>query len=106
MNGAVAIEMPTDLRNSLGGELNATASDTYEPRKGILRLTVGVPSSYRKTHCPSEETRLPPRWRSPEFLLYYVAAAIVIPVMIWLPVVLSSCKCAQEHLKSASLHIL
>jgi protein-cysteine N-palmitoyltransferase HHAT len=104
MNGAVAIDMPTDLRNSLGGELNATASEAYEPRKGILRLTVGVPSSYRKT--PSEETRFPPRWMSPEFLLYYVAAAIVIPVMIWLPVVLSSCKYAQEHLKSASLYIL
>ncbi|KAH9955917.1 MBOAT, membrane-bound O-acyltransferase family-domain-containing protein [Russula dissimulans] len=58
--------------------------DKSPRRAGITRLTVDVPSARaaRETH--------PPRWRTPEFLLYYVVFVFAIPWMIYLPIQLSS----------------
>lgn len=49
----------------------------------IVKLTVDIPSSYQ----PQTTT---PRWKTPEFLFYYVVFIVVIPIMVWIPVRLSS----------------
>lgn len=58
--------------------------DKLQRRGGITRLTVDVPSAR-----PTTETR-PPRWRTPEFFLYYVIFLTALPWMIYLPSQLSS----------------
>lgn len=56
---------------------------------GLISLTVEIPSTRR----PTSEKRPPPRWGTLEFKLYYVIACVVIPIMIWVPVSLSSREC-------------
>ncbi|EMD33382.1 hypothetical protein CERSUDRAFT_108172 [Gelatoporia subvermispora B] len=68
MSGDVAIDMPTDLR--------------------ITRLTVDIPSSYRPV--PPREEQSAPKWRSPEFVFYGIIFVLVVPIMVWIPVTLSS----------------
>ncbi|TFK61685.1 MBOAT-domain-containing protein [Pluteus cervinus] len=53
---------------------------------GLVDLTVHIPS----TSTPHGGQRPPPRWRTLEFKVYFTIAAIVIPIMIWIPVSLSS----------------
>ncbi|EIN03983.1 MBOAT-domain-containing protein [Punctularia strigosozonata HHB-11173 SS5] len=79
--------MQADHNSSFNTEFDPRTGG-YDPRRGILHLTVGIPSSYRKV--PAEDTRPPSRWTTPEFVLYYVMAAVVIPVMVWIPTTLSS----------------
>jgi hypothetical protein len=55
-------------------------------RRGIARLTVEVPASAP----PAGARAMPARWRTPEFLFYYVCAVVVIPLMVWVPWRLSS----------------
>ncbi|KAF9790369.1 MBOAT-domain-containing protein [Thelephora terrestris] len=50
----------------------------------ILKLTVEIPSS----HQPTADTT--PRWKTLEFFFYYVMFIAVMPVMVWIPVALSS----------------
>ena len=89
--GAVSIEMPTDLRPNSGmAPLNLDPELNTSKRKGITRLTVNIPSSNRSPHTAVEETRSPSRWKSLEFTFYYVVFLIVMPVMIWVTVDLSS----------------
>ncbi|KAF8903744.1 MBOAT, membrane-bound O-acyltransferase family-domain-containing protein [Gymnopilus junonius] len=59
--------------------------------KGIARLTVHIPSAFKRNAARSSfnETRVPPRWNTLEFRFYYLVALFAIPVMIWLPVSLS-----------------
>ncbi|KAL1739025.1 MBOAT, membrane-bound O-acyltransferase family-domain-containing protein [Schizophyllum fasciatum] len=52
----------------------------------LVDLTVGIPSSERRV---SQERLAPPRWRSTEFLCYYVAAVFVLPLMAYIPTRLS-----------------
>ncbi|KAI0312315.1 MBOAT-domain-containing protein [Amylostereum chailletii] len=79
--------MPTELRRSLSplelGE--AHKAPTPSVRTGIIRLTVDVPSTHRGT-----ENATGSRWRTPEFMFYYVVFAVVVPWMVWVPVSLSS----------------
>ncbi|KAJ3969030.1 MBOAT, membrane-bound O-acyltransferase family-domain-containing protein [Lentinula raphanica] len=56
----------------------------------ITDLTVKIPSSSRRTSIPSEAQRTPSRWRTLEFRLYYVVLCLALPVMIWIPITLSS----------------
>ena len=51
----------------------------------IVKFTVDIPFS----HQP-QAAETTPRWRTPEFFFYYVAFIVVIPVMVWIPVTLSS----------------
>ena len=102
--GDTVINMPTDLRNdqhvddSANIELeplhhhyhssNGRSRAGKEPgpsRRGILRLTVDVPLS----NSPKAGLARPPRWRTPEFFVYGVVFAVVVPLMIWKPVDLS-----------------
>ena len=89
----VVIDMISDLRRpSAVHELDSqrdTDASRQRQRKGILQLTVDIPSSYRPGTV-TDERRAPPRWRMPEFLFYYVAAVVAIPFMVWVPMQLSN----------------
>ncbi|ESK97357.1 glycerol transporter [Moniliophthora roreri MCA 2997] len=64
--------------------------DILPKQMRLVDLTVTIPSSSRTTSLPNEEAKNPSRWRTAEFQFYYIVAAIVIPIMIWIPVTLSS----------------
>jgi hypothetical protein len=56
----------------------------------ITDLTIRIPNSSRSaTGLQPDPSRS--RWRSREFMVYYVAFAVVVPMMIWTPIRLSSC---------------
>ncbi|EIW57931.1 MBOAT-domain-containing protein [Trametes versicolor FP-101664 SS1] len=79
--------MPTDLRSTAAFELDSPELPPPEP-KGLARLTVTIPSSY------SPQVKVAPhplpRWRTPEFMVYYVVFVLVVPMMAWIPYSLSS----------------
>ncbi|KAG1737067.1 MBOAT, membrane-bound O-acyltransferase family-domain-containing protein [Suillus paluster] len=82
----VVINMPTDMR-SQGGDFSKFDLDYVPPKPGgITLLTVNIPTSTRIQN----EQRPPPRWKTPEFVFYYVVALFVIPLMVWVPIYLSS----------------
>lgn len=56
--------------------------------KGIARLTVDIPSSFRQK-MPYGVGISTSRWSTVEFKFYYVVALFVIPTMIWIPMSLS-----------------
>ncbi|EPQ53946.1 MBOAT-domain-containing protein [Gloeophyllum trabeum ATCC 11539] len=75
MSGEVALQMPTDLRS-------------VSALEGVIRLTVDVPAS--ASRGVSGRKRPAARWRTPEFILYEVLFVIVVPILVWVPVKLSS----------------
>lgn len=86
MSEDIAIDMPTDLRNQ---ESHFSTFDLdYTPPKpgGIISLTVDIPASSRIL----DESHPLPRWKTPEFIFYYVVALFAIPLMAWVPIYLSS----------------
>jgi hypothetical protein len=86
MQKDTVINMPTDMRNQ-EGHLSTFDLDYTPPiPRGITSLTVNIPASNRI----SNEPRPPPRWRTPEFIFYYVVALFAIPLMAWVPIHLSS----------------
>jgi len=87
MQRDVVIDMPTDLRLQDGRFSKLDIDDVPPIPRGITSLTIDVPASGRITNEP----RPPPRWKTPEFIVYYVVALVVIPLMVWVPICLSSC---------------
>ncbi|EGN99369.1 hypothetical protein SERLA73DRAFT_90723 [Serpula lacrymans var. lacrymans S7.3] len=84
---ALQVQMPTDLRSK--DKLGAFQLDNVSGKsRGIASLTVDIPSSHRSQG--PEESRPPARWRTTEFLVYYLIAIIVLPWMIWVPISLST----------------
>ncbi|KAI0636277.1 MBOAT-domain-containing protein [Trametes polyzona] len=79
--------MPTDLRPTAAFELDSPEQAPPNP-KGLARLTVTIPSSYNPQVKAAQHPL--PRWRTPEFMVYYVVFAVVVPVMVWIPYQLSS----------------
>ncbi|KAI1792160.1 MBOAT-domain-containing protein [Ganoderma leucocontextum] len=79
--------MPSDLRQTSAFELDSPPESSYRP-KGITRLTVHIPTAYSAQ--VKAETHPAPRWRTPEFMVYYVVFACVLPIMFWIPYRLSS----------------
>jgi hypothetical protein len=78
--------MPTDVRPLTAFEFESELRPRN--RKGITVLTVDIPSSNR---IPTpDEGRPPSRWKTLEFALYYAVFLTVIPIMVWVPVDLSS----------------
>ncbi|KAL1732281.1 MBOAT, membrane-bound O-acyltransferase family-domain-containing protein [Schizophyllum commune] len=63
-----------------------TSSTHSHPRMRLVDLTVDIPSSERRV---PQEKLAPPRWRTKEFLVYYVVAACVLPLMAYIPMRLS-----------------
>jgi hypothetical protein len=82
--GDVAIQMQQSPRSQLDVITGESDPDKSPRRGGITRLTVDVPSAR-----PPGETR-PPRWRTPEFLLYYVVFTTGAAWMVYLPIQLSA----------------
>ncbi|KAI0788249.1 MBOAT-domain-containing protein [Fomes fomentarius] len=74
--------MPTDLRPSATFELDSPAQ--FKP-KGITRLTVDISSSHKRA-----ESHPPAKWRTTEFMCYYVVFALALPLMAWIPYTLST----------------
>ena len=83
MSDHIVLQMPSDDRklSPLGIE---GLVNRKEPSR-IVKLTVDIPSS----HQPRTADTVP-RWKTPEFFFYYVVFAVVVPVMVWIPVALSS----------------
>jgi hypothetical protein len=63
-----------------------TSMSPTDRRKGVAQLTVHIPDAAART--PSTTSRS--RWSTLEFRLYALAFAIVVPLMVWIPVKLSS----------------
>ncbi|KAK7686116.1 hypothetical protein QCA50_010928 [Cerrena zonata] len=80
--------MPSDSRRDYSTPNLHPDLLSQRGRSGITKLTVDIPSSYRP---PPENitTRYPSQWRTPEFYLYYVAFAAVVPFMVYIPIRLS-----------------
>jgi hypothetical protein len=90
MQRDISIQMPTDLHST---DISPLELDSLPPKaKGLVRLTVNIPAT---TQPETSLTR--PRWKTPEFILYYVMALIVIPIMIWVPISLSSSTHVQRR---------
>jgi protein-cysteine N-palmitoyltransferase HHAT len=89
--GDTIIQMQPSPRSQLDVITGESDPDKSPRRGGITRLTVDVPSARS-----SSETR-PPRWRTPEFLLYYVIFVVAATWMVYSPIQLSA---------SASFYVL
>ncbi|KAH7906814.1 MBOAT, membrane-bound O-acyltransferase family-domain-containing protein [Hygrophoropsis aurantiaca] len=81
----IIIDMPTDLRS--GAHSFEVDFDPAPQAKGLAALTIDIPSSNK---FPRPERCSPPRWKTPEFIFYYVVAAVILPIMVWVPIRLSS----------------
>ncbi|KAI6039919.1 MBOAT, membrane-bound O-acyltransferase family-domain-containing protein [Pisolithus marmoratus] len=86
----VVIDMPTNPHNSKATVHRFEPADMTPPdrARGIASLTVGIPSS-RKNRPPDGSSPLP-RWKTPEFIFYYIVFVVVVPLMAWVPIRLSS----------------
>ena len=82
--GDIVIQMQPSPRSQLDLIAGESDPDKSPRRGGITRLTVDVPSARS-----SVETR-PPRWRTPEFFLYYVVFVVAATWMVYSPIQLSA----------------
>ena len=82
----IVLQMPSDDRPLPPLEIEGLADRKETSR--IVKLTVDIPSSHQPRTADTT-----PRWKTPEFFFYYVVFAVVIPVMVWIPVKLSSREC-------------
>lgn len=87
MLGDFRLTMPSDLR-SKDAVFELDSPPATQRAKGIARLTVEIPSSYNAKL--KAEPHPPPRWRTAEFMCYYVVFAFALPLMAWIPYQLSS----------------
>ncbi|TDL25763.1 MBOAT-domain-containing protein [Rickenella mellea] len=88
--------MPTDLRKHAAFEQSNSPDNPMDldvdPRpvqkqKGVIRLTVETLST---SYLPRNvDSRPRPRWKTPEFIFYYVAFIIVVPFLFLAPMRLS-----------------
>ena len=82
------LQMSPRTQNGQRYEHTGEAEMNISPqRRGILHLTVDTPLS--ETTQKTVLNRQSPRWRTPEFYVYYLIFAIVIPAMVWKPISLS-----------------
>lgn len=59
---------------------------TPDRRKGVAQLTVHIPEAAARTPPPASRSR----WSTLEFRLYALVFAVVVPLMVWVPISLSS----------------
>lgn len=86
MNGDFVIQMPSELRSSSGRMQPLETEDTVKfNQTGITCLTVRIPLTSRTGPRSTQS-----RWRTPEFMLYYLTAIVCVPLMIWIPITLGS----------------
>jgi hypothetical protein len=65
-------------------QLEVIDPDKLQRRGGIIRLTVDAPAA----HAPAEPR--PARWWTYEFFAYYVVFAVAFPLMVYIPIEVSS----------------
>lgn len=88
MNNELALPTPSAIPSYRPFEL-----ETTPPRSiGLVHMTVNIPSTFQ-SKPPSGQKPSPSRWKSLEYRLYAAVACIVIPIMVWIPIALSSCAC-------------
>lgn len=91
MPEAVVLDMPTDLRSTSTRVFPFELEEDIRNKKihrGLTAVTVEIPDASKIQRI--DTPRPPPLWRTPEFFFYYLVAAVVIPVMVWVPINLSS----------------
>lgn len=91
MPEAVVLDMPTDLHSTTAHVSSFELEEDIKNRKnyrGLTALTVDIPDASKAQR--NDTSRPPPLWRTPEFLFYYLVAAVAIPFMAWVPISLSS----------------
>ena len=76
-SGDFTIQMPPS-------QLEVIDPEKVQRRGGIVRLTVDAPAA----HAPPEPR--PPRWRTYEFFAYYFVFAVAFPLMVYIPIEVSS----------------
>ena len=83
MSDYIALQMPSDDRQLSPPGLEDLANAKRSSR--IVKLTVDIPSSH---HAQTTDTA--PRWKTVEFFFYYAVFIMVAPMMVWIPIALSS----------------
>ncbi|KAI6108908.1 MBOAT, membrane-bound O-acyltransferase family-domain-containing protein [Pisolithus croceorrhizus] len=87
----VVIDMSTDSPSSkvaVHRSIEPVEMGPLDAARGIASLTVGIPSS--KKYRQPDGSSPPPRWKTPEFIFYYIVFVVVVPFMAWVPIRLSS----------------
>jgi hypothetical protein len=56
----------------------------------LVDLTVDIPASSRPQRTLQDSEEHPSRWKTTEFRIYIVSVLIVVLVMAWIPISLSS----------------
>jgi len=79
----VALQMLSNDRQMSPLEVGGPVNRKMPSR--IVKLTVDIPSSHQQ-----QATDTTPRWKTLEFFFYYVAFVVIVPIMVWIPVALSS----------------
>lgn len=72
-----------------------TSMSTTDRRKGVAQLTVHIPDAAARTPPPTSRSR----WSTLEFRLYALAFAVVVPLMVWVPISLSSGQSLSSSLR-------
>jgi len=89
-------------------EHNTTASMSKIPTASsttLVNLTVTTSVVEDVSRQGRTLGRTHPRWRTPEFYIYYLAVILVIPLMIWIPISVSSGG-FEQHIKSSIAYLL
>ena len=86
-SGDITIQMSAGPRSQLEVITGENDPEKSQRRGGIIRLTVDAPSA----HAVGEPR--PPRWRSYEFFLYYFVFIVAFPLMVYIPIEVSSSAC-------------
>lgn len=83
--------LPTHKSSATSMDMDAPTQPSA-PRGGfkVTDLTVNIPSSLNTSASTSERRPAPSRWGTLEFKIYYLVFMVVVPIMIWIPVSLSS----------------
>ena len=83
MSDHFVLQMPSDEHRLSPLKIEDPANERQP--SWIVKLTVDIPSSHQPQTADST-----PRWKTPEFFFYYVIFVAVVPIMVWIPVTLSS----------------
>ncbi|TFK18771.1 glycerol transporter [Coprinopsis marcescibilis] len=92
--GDTDTELPTYSPKpaNMTGATAATPNPQFSRKRAmrITDLTVDVPSGEKPLTSSNKDVPVPSRWSTLEFKFYYFVVGTVLPVMIWIPIALSS----------------
>lgn len=108
--GAVVIDMAPDPPTPPTHPALAPSEGPHarQQSRGIVAFTIETPDS--SSSRPPSASRPPSRWETPEFIIYGLVFATVVPLMVWKPIQLSQCKSISRirhaRLTACSFHQL